>query len=66
MQYIPDKNSPSGPGRRSGWGTFSVSDNGNGILEQILPKIFQPFFTTKPTGEGTGLGRTADAAEFEL
>lgn len=33
-----------------------VSDNGTGISPQILQKIFQPFFTTKPTGEGTGLG----------
>jgi signal transduction histidine kinase len=35
---------------------ISVSDNGNGIPEAIKDKIFQPFFTTKPTGEGTGLG----------
>lgn len=33
-----------------------VTDNGNGIPEKIKEKIFQPFFTTKPTGEGTGLG----------
>ncbi len=33
-----------------------VRDNGNGIPEKIRNKIFQPFFTTKPTGQGTGLG----------
>ncbi|MEP2057930.1 MAG: ATP-binding protein [Maribacter litoralis] len=36
--------------------TISVSDNGNGIPEKVKEKIFQPFFTTKPTGQGTGLG----------
>jgi signal transduction histidine kinase len=35
---------------------ISVADNGNGIPDSIKEKIFQPFFTTKPTGEGTGLG----------
>ena len=35
---------------------ISVKDNGNGIPEAIKDKIMQPFFTTKPTGEGTGLG----------
>jgi len=35
---------------------ISVKDNGNGIPKHILDKIFQPFFTTKPAGEGTGLG----------
>jgi len=35
---------------------IKVKDNGNGIPEEIKNKIFQPFFTTKPTGEGTGLG----------
>jgi len=33
-----------------------VEDNGNGISQNIIDKIFQPFFTTKPTGQGTGLG----------
>ncbi len=35
---------------------ITVKDNGNGIPQKIVDKIFQPFFTTKPTGEGTGLG----------
>ncbi|MES1218593.1 MAG: ATP-binding protein [Bacteroidota bacterium] len=35
---------------------IKVADNGNGIQQNIIDKIFQPFFTTKPTGQGTGLG----------
>ncbi|MBX9735274.1 MAG: hypothetical protein K2X37_14560, partial [Chitinophagaceae bacterium] len=35
---------------------ITVSDNGTGIPNEIKEKIFQPFFTTKPTGQGTGLG----------
>jgi signal transduction histidine kinase len=35
---------------------IKVEDNGNGMPEHIKEKVFQPFFTTKPTGKGTGLG----------
>jgi signal transduction histidine kinase len=35
---------------------ISIRDNGPGIPQKVLDKIFQPFFTTKPTGQGTGLG----------
>ena len=35
---------------------ITVSDNGNGVPKNIFDKIFQPFFTTKPTCQGTGLG----------
>lgn len=44
----------SGEGR--GEVIIKVKDNGNGIPDKIKDKIFQPFFTTKPTGQGTGLG----------
>ena len=40
-----------------GWGVqIKVIDNGGGISQNVVDKIFQPFFTTKPTGQGTGLG----------
>ncbi len=35
---------------------LSVCDNGSGILPEVLDKIFVPFFTTKSTGSGIGLG----------
>jgi two-component system, NtrC family, sensor kinase len=48
------KNPPSGG--RGAEVLISVRDNGPGIPSNIVDKIFQPFFTTKPTGQGTGLG----------
>jgi signal transduction histidine kinase len=50
--FSPDENR----GRQGLGVCISVADNGNGIPQKVLDKIFQPFFTTKPTGQGTGLG----------
>jgi signal transduction histidine kinase len=53
---VSTKRSLSLQGDSRGEVLISVKDNGNGIPEEIKDKIFQPFFTTKPTGQGTGLG----------
>jgi signal transduction histidine kinase/ligand-binding sensor domain-containing protein len=42
--------------QNNGWVELTVKDNGTGMPEHVKEKIMQPFFTTKPTGEGTGLG----------
>jgi len=53
--WVSTKRNPPSGGRGDSI-TISVKDNGNGIPKHVVDKIFQPFFTTKPTGEGTGLG----------
>jgi len=48
--------SPARGGKGEDQIEISIKDNGHGIPEEIIDKIFQPFFTTKPAGSGTGLG----------
>jgi signal transduction histidine kinase len=63
---VTEKKKQNGPGyeptvsvstkKMNGKVEIKVKDNGNGVPQKVLDKIFQPFFTTKPTGQGTGLG----------
>ncbi len=54
---IPANGVPPLPEMHPGWWIrVAVSDTGSGISEQALPHIFEPFYTTKPVGQGTGLG----------
>ncbi len=52
----PRREKSGGKKGENGQIEICVTDNGNGIPKQVKAKIFQPFFTTKPTGQGTGLG----------
>jgi signal transduction histidine kinase len=56
--FLPPTGEPTRPDDPVGRGQalISVSDNGTGIPDHVIDKIFQPFFTTKPAGQGTGLG----------
>jgi signal transduction histidine kinase len=51
-RQVPD----SVPDHAEGWLWLEVSDEGPGIAPEHLPHIFEPFYTTKAIGEGTGLG----------
>jgi len=53
---LPTGQAGSGGGKGEEKIQITVKDNGEGIPEHVRDKIFQPFFTTKPTGQGTGLG----------
>jgi ligand-binding sensor domain-containing protein/signal transduction histidine kinase len=54
--WVTTKRISSPPSGGAGGLEISVRDNGTGIPRKVLDKIYQPFFTTKPTGQGTGLG----------
>ena len=57
VTVITKKNNEStGGDRDNGSIEIRVKDNGLGVPQKVVDKIFQPFFTTKPTGQGTGLG----------
>lgn len=63
-----DKGQSSTPSEGSGEAiTISIADNGEGMTEEVQQKLFENFFTTKPVGEGTGLGMaiTRDIIENE-
>ncbi|MBX9628741.1 MAG: response regulator, partial [Gemmataceae bacterium] len=44
------------PGRPGGWVRLAVADTGEGMPEEVRARVFEPYFTTKPAGKGTGLG----------
>lgn len=58
LQPVVANRSTDGAGLSLDFLEISIADSGNGIGSEQLPEIFQPFFTTKPSGRGTGLGLT--------
>ncbi|HSN27084.1 MAG TPA: PAS domain S-box protein, partial [Kofleriaceae bacterium] len=54
---VPSTRTARGPGAPDGrYACLRVIDSGTGIAPEVIPRIFEPFYTTKPRGEGTGLG----------
>jgi CheY-like chemotaxis protein len=56
VQVLPDKPPPCPDIPPGDWVCISVKDSGEGIPPEAMPHIFEPFYTTKPVGQGTGLG----------
>ena len=56
VRLRPEEPSPYRDMRPGNWVELQVSDTGDGISPEVLPRIFEPFFSTKGTGKGTGLG----------
>jgi two-component system, cell cycle sensor histidine kinase and response regulator CckA len=56
LQIKPDESSPSSELPAGNWVHVLVADTGHGIPPEIMSHIWEPFFTTKPVGQGTGLG----------